>query len=101
MRHILIAFGSLLALYLVAGGLVFGLMHQPPERFAAAISHVPGPVFAALPFKKMWLFSRRGSLQIGDPAPDFTLDTLDRKGTVQLSAFRGKSPVVLVFGSYT
>ncbi len=34
-------------------------------------------------------------------APDFTLRTPDRKQTVQLSSFRDKNPVVLVFGSFT
>jgi hypothetical protein len=37
----------------------------------------------------------------GDPAPDFTLRTHDRKYETRLSNFRGKKPVVLVFGSYT
>lgn len=38
---------------------------------------------------------------VGQEAPDFTLGTLDGKGTITLSDFRGKKPVVLVFGSYT
>jgi len=38
---------------------------------------------------------------VGQEAPDFTLRTLDGEGTVTLSQFRGKKPVVLVFGSYT
>ncbi len=37
----------------------------------------------------------------GDVAPDFTLKSLDGKKSVTLSSFRGKQPVVLVFGSYT
>jgi hypothetical protein len=39
--------------------------------------------------------------KVGDPAPDFALDTPDGKDTITLSAFRGKKPVVLVFGSFT
>ncbi len=38
---------------------------------------------------------------LGAEAPDFTLQTRDGKKTVTLSSFRGKKPVVLVFGSYT
>ena len=38
---------------------------------------------------------------LGQDAPDFTLKTLDGKGTVTLSDFKHKKPVVLVFGSYT
>jgi hypothetical protein len=37
----------------------------------------------------------------GDVAPDFTLKTADGKGEVALASFRGKRPVVLIFGSYT
>lgn len=37
----------------------------------------------------------------GDLAPTFELLTADGKTRVGLKAFRGKKPVVLVFGSYT
>jgi len=39
--------------------------------------------------------------RVGDPAPDFSLRQLDAEGTVRLSDFHGKSPVALIFGSYT
>jgi thiol-disulfide isomerase/thioredoxin len=39
--------------------------------------------------------------QLGELAPDFTLETQDGKGPITLSSFRGKKPVVLTFGSYT
>jgi hypothetical protein len=38
---------------------------------------------------------------LGDQAPDFTLRTQDGKREVSLSEFRGKKPVVLIFGSFT
>jgi len=41
------------------------------------------------------------TVKAGDPAPDFTLKTVDGKEAVTLSSFRGKTPVVLIFGSYT
>lgn len=41
------------------------------------------------------------TVRMGDVAPDFKLKTLDGSREVQLSSFRGKRPVVLVFGSYT
>ena len=44
---------------------------------------------------------RQGSLHSGDLAPDFTLKTKEGDRAVKLSSFRGKRPVVLVFGSYT
>jgi predicted dehydrogenase len=40
-------------------------------------------------------------LKAGDPAPDFTLPDLAGKEQVTLSSFRGKKPVVLIFGSIT
>jgi hypothetical protein len=54
-----------------------------------------------VPFPPMWNVARRGSLRVGDQAPDFELPILDRSRQVRLSAFRGDRPVVLVFGSYT
>jgi len=41
------------------------------------------------------------TLRVGDPAPDFKLKTADGSREVTLSSFKGKRPVVLVFGSYT
>jgi len=40
-------------------------------------------------------------LRVGDKAPDFTLSDPQGKQKVTLSSFRGKKPVVLIFGSYT
>lgn len=37
----------------------------------------------------------------GDDAPDFALKTPDGKTEVKLSAYRGKQPVVLIFGNFT
>ena len=42
-----------------------------------------------------------GGPDVGQEAPDFALRTLEGDRTVKLSDFRGKKPVVLVFGSYT
>ncbi|NOX56625.1 MAG: redoxin domain-containing protein [Planctomycetes bacterium] len=43
----------------------------------------------------------RDTLKVGEKAPDFELKTVDGKKTVRLSSFRGKRPVLLIFGSYT
>ena len=40
-------------------------------------------------------------LKVGDVAPDFTLPMVKGKGEVNLSGFRDKKPVVLIFASYT
>ena len=39
-------------------------------------------------------------MRLANRAPDFTLPA-KQTGNVTLSSFRGKRPVVLVFGSYT
>ena len=41
------------------------------------------------------------TLKVGDVAPDFTLADPSERRQVTLSSFRGKKPVVLIFGSYT
>jgi hypothetical protein len=80
---------------------IFAIMRQPPDRFGRIMKHMPMPIFMVVPFEPLWTIARAGTLDVGDAAPDFDLPTADKKGRVQLSSFRGKRPVVLVFGSYT
>jgi hypothetical protein len=80
---------------------VYGWMRRPPEQFAAAMAKMPGPAMLLFPFETMWSNARRGSVDVGDSAPDFRLPTLDKTGEVSLASFRGSKPVVLIFGSYT
>jgi peroxiredoxin len=47
------------------------------------------------------LGSMREGPRVNQRASDFTLQTQDGKGQIRLSDFRGKKPVVLVFGSFT
>ena len=99
-----IATGVVLAIFCVYAALSAGLyiaMRQPPDAFGRVMKHVPMPTMMVLPFESLWKHARDGRLHRGDPAPDFHLPTLDHKGAVQLSSFRGSRPVVLVFGSYT
>jgi hypothetical protein len=92
---------ALLAIYAVLTALLFAVMLQSPDRFAAAMKHVPWPAFAALPFKPLWNVARKGHVNIGDLAPDFALESPDHKSSFRLSSLRGEKPVVLVVGSYT
>jgi len=39
--------------------------------------------------------------KVGSIAPDFELHDTNGKQSVKLSSYRGKTPVVLIFGSYT
>jgi hypothetical protein len=92
---------TLAVVYAVLCGGFFWAMNQPPAKFGQIMSHVPMPLMAVLPFEPLWNIARGGELEIGDAAPDFELGTYDHSQTVRLSDLRGKSPVVLVFGSYT
>jgi len=75
-------------------------MHKTPEEFGNFMKKVPMPAYFVIPFETMWSRARAGNINVGEQAPDFSLELHDKSGRVQLSSFRGK-PVVLVFGSYT
>ena len=93
-----------LALALLYATLIAGLafaMRQPPDVFGAIMAKMPWPVFALIPFEPLWMSARAGGLHTGDAAPDFSLASADGGSTVRLSSFHGRSPVVLIFGSYT
>jgi hypothetical protein len=47
-----------------------------------------------------WLHSHESVVEVGKPAPDFTLATPDGRTSLSLSTFQGR-PLVLVFGSRT
>jgi hypothetical protein len=102
-RKILITVGALVAvLYVSFAAFILWSMRQPPETFGRVMAKLPGPVpFLIFPFETAWIHARAGTLQVGDPAPDFSLLKLDKSETVQLSMLTSKQPVVLVFGSYT
>ena len=96
------AFLVLLTVYLAFAGLVLWAMRQPPETFGKVMSKMPGPApFLLFPFETAWMHARAGTLQVGDPAPDFSLMKLDKTARIQLSEVNKTQPVVLVFGSYT
>ena len=101
MRYLLRAALAIAMLYAaLVAGLAFA-MRQPPDVFGAIMAKMPWPVFAIVPFEPLWMSARAGALHIGDAAPDFSLASADGGSTARLSSFRGRSPVVLIFGSYT
>lgn len=89
------------AVYVVLLGGLFVAMLQPPVVFGRIMSKLPSFAYALFPFEPMWLVARGGRLRVGEPAPDFALETANRSRTVRLSSFRGHEPVVLIFGSHT
>ncbi len=92
----------LAAAWVIGCGLIYHEMCKPPEEFGRFMTKIPPPVaFMAFPFETMWLRARRGSLNVGDPAPDFSLATLHGRDHIRFSQLNATQPVVLVFGSYT
>jgi len=91
---------AVLVLYV---GVLAGLLAvmRDPTLFGKVMRRVPEPAFVVIPFKRLWFIARAGRLQPGDAAPDFDLRGQDKKSRVRLASFRGREPVVLIFGSYT
>jgi hypothetical protein len=101
MKWVLRLLLAVAAVYVVLFGVVLLAMLRPPQQFGLLMKRMPQVViWALLPTRQMWLWARKGVLEEGQPAPDFSLSTHDQSGRVTLSAHRGR-PVVLVFGSYT
>ena len=99
----------LLGCLVVAVGLTHATIAACPELAAAlggTAARGPAPTQGFMPppnspeLEKMQFLMRRGALfKVGAEAPDFTLP--DASGRpVRLGSFRGKRPVVLVFGSF-
>lgn len=93
--------GGLFVVWLGFVGFVDWAMHQPPETFGRVMMHMPMPAYFLFPFETMWTDARKGHLQTGDLAPDFTVSTLDSRTPTQMASLWSEKPVVLVFGSYT
>lgn len=100
-RRLLAAVIVLAGLYGLATAGLYWAMCQPPARFGRIMKHVPMISMAVLPFEPLWMRARAGVLNVGDEAPDFDLPLHDSTGTVRLSSYRGRKPVLLIFGSYT
>jgi hypothetical protein len=102
MKHLLWrGLGILAGLWILLTAALYAVMRQTRDRFGRVMMHVPGPLMMVLRFESLWTHARNGRIDVGSPAPDFTLPMLDRASQVRLSSFRGSQPVVLVFGSYT
>jgi hypothetical protein len=87
--------------YLTVDDLREALPLSPPRPSAPPRNTGPSPLVLALGLLGGELGSFFEGPAVGQPAPNFTLKTHDGKREVTLSAFRGKKPVVLVFGSFT
>lgn len=97
-----IALGVIVLLWLACCAVIYSKMRKPPEEFGRFMSKLPAwsPSWA-FPIEGLWTRARSGTLRVGNAAPDFTLQKIDKSGRIQLSELNQKQPVVLIFGSYT
>src|ERR1700726_3960921 len=102
-RALVRVFPVIALVWLLGCAALYHIMRQPPETFARFMAKLPGPVpFLLFPFETLWTHARAGALQVGDPAPDFSLMKLDKSASVQLPSLTAEGrPVALIFGSYT
>jgi hypothetical protein len=77
---------------------------SPPQTTAKSGGMPKSKEFSAMLLKAL-LNNELGSPyegpKLGEEAPDFVLPTADGKHQLSLAEFRGKKPVVLIFGSFT
>ena len=100
-KKLWIAISIVFVLYLCTSSFFFIIMGQPPATISKVFNWTPFPVMMLTPFRTMWNVARGGCLEPGDMAPEFSLRTDKNDAVITLSQFRGKKPVVLIFGSYT
>jgi hypothetical protein len=87
--------------YLTVDDLREALPLSPPRPTTPPKNTGPSPLVLALGLLGGELGSFLEGPAVGQPAPDFTLKTHDGKRQIAPAQFRGKKPVVLVFGSFT
>jgi hypothetical protein len=92
---------ALFCVWLAFVGYIDWAMHQTPDTFGRVMDKLPQAAFFLFPFETMWMPARRGKLNPGDAAPDFTVKKLAGHMPVSLASLWAERPVVLVFGSYT
>jgi hypothetical protein len=92
---------ALFCLWLAFVGYIDWAMRQSPDAFGRVMARLPQAAFFLFPFETMWMPARRGTLNPGDAAPDFTVKKLTDQVPVRLASLWAQRPVVLVFGSYT
>ncbi len=84
--------------YVTPEDLRLALNPPTPQR---SKSDGPSPLVLIKGLIEGELGSFREGPAVDAPAPDFTLKTQDGKQTIRLEQFKGKKPVVLIFGSFT
>src|SRR5438067_689550 len=100
-----------LFVFIVASAVGGALLVDWIRRAQAEAEHPPPPEPTLSPFYAQLMKKtaprwpsdnwQTRKLEVGAPAPDFTLLTVRGGREIRLSDFRGRSPVVLAFGSFS
>lgn len=101
-KILVVGLGVIILVWLAGCAVIYSKMRKSPEEFGRFMTRIPAPVaFMAFPFETLWTHARAGTVNVGDPAPDFALLKTDTHELVRFSELNQKQPVVLIFGSYT
>ena len=73
---------------------------DPAAKFMAEMEHAPAQKRPPH-WEQTKSLMARPAPKVGEPAPDFTLRTLDGSQAVTRSAYQAERPLVLIFGSFT
>jgi len=88
-------------IFLVSAAVLMGCRRgDPADQMIKMVDAMP-PEDRPYDWARTKALMARRPPAVGEPAPDFTLKTLDGSGTVTLSEFHPDRPRVLIFGSYT
>jgi ABC-type uncharacterized transport system auxiliary subunit len=91
---------SVVAGLLLLASLSGCITEDPAARFIRMMDSLP-PEERVPNWEQTKALIARHAPSPGEPAPDFTLSTLDGAKQIQLSAYRPGQPKFLIFGSYT
>src|SRR5439155_17030762 len=84
-KLLLSLFAVVMVVYFAFAAFIWRTMHQPPEAFGRVMANMPRlVVFLFFPFETLWTRARAGALDVGDPAPDFSLLKVDKICSVLL-----------------
>jgi hypothetical protein len=82
-------------------GITVGCRTSDPARhFIAEMDRKPA-TSRPVGWEEVKRLMARSAPAVGQPAPDFTLTTLDGTQTLTCSAYHQGRPLVLIFGSFT
>jgi len=84
----------------VCGFLVVSMMPQNREKLNTKAYQLDRTVAPELSDRSQRFRNNTGP-KVGEIAPPFKLKSFDNQSETELASFRGKIPVVLIFGSYT